>query len=101
MRWRLTGTPYGDQAICVPRQVFEALGGFPDIPVMEDLEFAARLRRFGSIRRIPLPAVSSARVWEQYGLMRPTLVNATGIAAYRLGVSPQRIAGWRQRIAAR
>ncbi len=101
MRWRLTGTPYGDQAICVPRQVFEALGGFPDIPVMEDLEFAARLKRFGRIERIPLPAVSSARVWEQYGLVRPTLVNATGIAAYRLGVSPQRIAEWRRRIAAR
>jgi len=81
--------------------VFEALGGFPDIPVMEDLEFAARLKRYGRLERIPLPAVSSARVWEQHGLVRPTLVNATGIAAYRLGVAPQRIAEWRQRIAAR
>ena len=68
---------------------------------MEDLEFAARLRRFGRIERIVCQPLSSARVWEQYGLVRPTLVNATGIAAYRLGVAPQRIARWRRRIAAR
>jgi len=100
-RWRLTGTPYGDQAVCVPRSVFEDLGGFPDVPVMEDLEFAERLKRCGRVARVPLPAVSSARAWEQHGLVRPTLVNAMGIAAYRMGVSPQRIAGWRRRIAAR
>ena len=100
-RWRLTRTPYGDQAICVSRSVWEALGGFPNIPVMEDLEFAYRLKRFGRISRVPLPAVTSARVWEQHGILRPTLVNAAGIAAYRLGVSPGRIAGWRERIASR
>jgi rSAM/selenodomain-associated transferase 2 len=101
LRWRLTGTPYGDQAICVPRHVFEALGGYPDLPVMEDLELASRLKRFGRVVRIPLPAVTSARSWDENGLVRPTLVNAVGIAAYRLGVSPRRIAAWRQRIAAR
>ncbi len=100
-RWRLTGTPYGDQAICVPHAVWEALGGFPDIPVMEDLEFARRLKRFGRIGRVALPAVTSARVWEQHGLALPTVVNAAGIAAYRAGVSPGRIAGWRRRISAR
>ena len=100
-RWRLTGTPYGDQAICLSRSVWEALGGFPDIPVMEDLEFAHRLKRFGRIGRVSLPAVTSARVWEQHGLVIPTVVNAIGIAAYRLGVSASSIAAWRQRIASR
>jgi len=101
VRWRLTGTPYGDQALCVPRHVFEALGGFPELPVMEDLEFARRLKRYGTLARIPLPAMTSARAWERHGLLRPTLVNAVGIAAYSLGVSPERIARWRDRIAAR
>ena len=68
LRWRLTRLPYGDQALCVPRHVFDALGGFPDIPAMEDYELALRLRRFGKIRRVALRAATSNRSWEKHGL---------------------------------
>jgi len=99
LRWRLSGIPFGDQAVCVPRYVFDALGGFPDLPVMEDLEFALRARRLGRIAHLSPSAVTSARAWDEHGLVLPTAINAAGILAYRAGVSPARIAQWRSRIA--
>lgn len=98
-RWRATGVPYGDQCLTIPRTIFDALGGFPEQPVMEDWELAMRLRALGDIARVPLPAVTSARVWERYGLLVPTLVNGATIALYRLGLPAERIAWLRRRIA--
>jgi len=98
-RWRLTRIPLGDQGLCVPKSVFESLGGFPALPVMEDLEFARRVRRLGKIAHLRASTLTSPRTWDEYGLLRPTAINAFGILAYRVGVSPQRIARWRERIA--
>lgn len=98
-RWRMTRVPYGDQCLGMRTATFRRLGGFADLPTMEDVEIAARLRRLGRIERIAMPAVTSARVWEEHGLVRPTLVNAIGIAAFRAGVDPERIATWRRLIA--
>ncbi len=98
-RWRLAGLPYGDQGLCVGRRTFEDLGGFPQQPTMEDYELGLRLRRLGSIERIPLPAVISARVWHDHGLVYTTALNLAVISAYRLGVSAEKLAGWRRRIA--
>lgn len=100
-RWRLTRLPYGDQAVCVRRSVFEALGGFPEMPTMEDYELGRRLKRYGEIGRIPRPALTSSRAWDDHGLLGSTAVNVATIAAYRLGVSPERLAHWRATIAPR
>jgi rSAM/selenodomain-associated transferase 2/rSAM/selenodomain-associated transferase 1 len=91
-RYAVFRLPYGDQAIFVRRRVFEDLGGFPELPVMEDYEFALRLRRLGRLGRAPGAACTSARVWHTRGLLRPTLIDVAIIAGYRLGVGAGRLA---------
>lgn len=102
-RWRarLGGLPWGDQALFMSRDVFRELGGFPEQPVMEDMELVHRLRRFGRVVTLPQRAITSARAWDEHGLLLPTAVNLAAIAAYRAGADPRRIAAWRSRIAAR
>ncbi len=88
--------PYGDQAIFMSAATFEAIGGFAQVPVMEDFDLIRRLRRRGRIAIAPVAVVTSARRWQQHGLWRTTLLNQCCIAAFRLGVDPSRIASWRQ-----
>ena len=96
-RWRavLTGHPYGDQGLFVSARTFRELGGFPEMPAMEDWEFVARLRRLGRVAVLHQRAITSARAWECNGLVRATLVNLAAVAAYRVSVDPARIARWR------
>ncbi|MEH2064394.1 MAG: TIGR04283 family arsenosugar biosynthesis glycosyltransferase [Nostoc sp.] len=86
--------PYGDQAIFVTKEVFEQIGSFPQLPIMEDFEFIRRLKRLGRIVIIPTPVVTSARRWLQKGVFKTTLLNQIVIIAYLLGVSPERIRSW-------
>jgi rSAM/selenodomain-associated transferase 2 len=92
LRSRLSRVPYGDQGIFVRKSVFERLGGFPDLPIMEDLEFSRRLKRAG--RTVLLPAVvrTAPRRWEREGVLRVTLRNRLFVLLYFLGVSPARLA---------
>jgi rSAM/selenodomain-associated transferase 2/rSAM/selenodomain-associated transferase 1 len=99
VRPSLGGPPWGDQAQFVSRDTFFELGGFPDLPVMEDWEFIHRLRRFGRVVTLPQRVITSARTWEEFGLIFPTALNIAVIGAYRMGVDPHRIARWRRRIA--
>ena len=93
LRSKLTRAPYGDQAIFLRQDCFQALGGFADIPLMEDLEFMTRLRRSGrKIRLLDAGAATSARRWEAEGLLRCTGRNLLLRALYHLGVSPRRLA---------
>lgn len=96
-RSRILQMPYGDQAIFLNAQVFQAIGGFPDLPIMEDFEFVRRLRRWGQIAIIPVPVITSARRWLRLGVWQTTLINQGAIIAYLLGVSPQQIARWYHR----
>ena len=89
--------PYGDQALFLKTSLFREMGGFPDIPIMEDLEFVRRLRKRGGIVIAPVPAVTSARRWLALGLWRTTLINQCALAAYYAGVSLPSIAGWYHR----
>ena len=94
MRSNATRVPYGDQAIFVRRSVFEALGGFRPMPVMEDLEFMTRLRRAGlPIRILAMPVRTSGRRQLREGLMRCTLRNLLLRLLYHLGVPPRALAG--------
>ncbi|MDA0577027.1 MAG: TIGR04283 family arsenosugar biosynthesis glycosyltransferase [Verrucomicrobia bacterium] len=94
MRARWRQLPYGDQAIFLRRRDFHELGGFRAMPLMEDYEFVLRLRRLGRIVIAPAPATISARRWQKHGALRTTLLNQGIIAAYHLGVSPERLATW-------
>jgi rSAM/selenodomain-associated transferase 2 len=94
LRARRWGVPYGDQGIFVRRATFDSLGGFPDVPIMEDLMFMRRLRRLARPALLDGPLHVSPRRWEHNGVVRQTLRNWSLLAALRLGVSPQRLANW-------
>lgn len=83
--------PYGDQAIFLTKQVFEQIGGFPELPIMEDFELIRRLRGIGRIKIVSTPVITSARRWLQKGIFQTTLINQVVIIAYLLGVSPAKI----------
>ncbi|MEH1817718.1 MAG: TIGR04283 family arsenosugar biosynthesis glycosyltransferase [Nostoc sp.] len=89
--------PYGDQAIFLTKEVFQQIGGFPELVIMEDFELMRRLKRIGRIVIIPTPVVTSARRWLQKGVFKTTLLNQIVITAYLLGVSPERIRRWYRR----
>jgi uncharacterized protein len=90
-RSRYLQVPYGDQGIFLRAALFGKLGGFPDLPIMEDYELIRRLRRKGKIVTASLPAVTSARRWRALGIWRTTLLNWALILAYLLGIPPLRL----------
>jgi rSAM/selenodomain-associated transferase 2 len=93
-RVRLTGMIYGDQGLFVKRQVFERIGGFPPLMLMEDLFFSKQLRRQGRIVVAPRCIFVSPRRWQQQGIVRPTLLNWTLTALAAAGVPPNRLAAF-------
>jgi rSAM/selenodomain-associated transferase 2 len=88
LRSRLGGIATGDQAIFVERALFEALGGWPPIPLMEDVELSARLRRIARPACLRERVRVSARRWEARGVARTVVEMWAWRAAYALGVSP-------------
>ncbi|WP_158520843.1 TIGR04283 family arsenosugar biosynthesis glycosyltransferase [Fuerstiella marisgermanici] len=92
LRVRLLKWGYGDQAIFVRKDVFQKLGGFPNLQLMEDLYFMKRLKRCGRIALLRSPLTVSARRWQDRGLVTQTLRNWTLITAAHLGISPDRLA---------
>lgn len=95
LRSRLTGIATGDQAMFVCRHAFAAVGGFPEQPLMEDIELSCRLRRaFGRPACLRTTVQTSSRRWEQRGIVRTILTMWTLRAAYALGVGAQRLAAW-------
>ena len=97
VHWRSTalGMPYGDQALFLTAEVFRRVGGFPELPIMEDLELTRRLKPLGRIRIAPEPVVTSARRWHEGGVWRTTLLNQLCLAGYLAGVPADRVAAWR------
>jgi uncharacterized protein len=96
-RSRSMEMPYGDQAIFVKTSLFHEIGGFPDVPVMEDVELIRRLRKKGRIAIADVPAVTSARRWMARGFCKTTLIHQAFLTAYFLGISPSRLTRWYDR----
>lgn len=94
LRSRLTGVSTGDQAIFASRRVFEALGGFPEVPLMEDVAFSAALRRAGRVACLRERVATSGRRWERDGVVRTVALMWALRLAYALGVPPARLARW-------
>lgn len=94
MNWRSkwTGIATGDQAIFVSRLLFERVGGFPDLPLMEDIALSKRLRCASSPVCLGPPVLTSARRWETHGVWRTITLMWWLRAAYFLGASPALLA---------
>ena len=91
LRSRVTKVATGDQAIFVRRKVFEEVGGFPDIPLMEDIAFCQMLRKNGRLACLKSRVVTSARRWETEGVWRTILKMWTLKLLFLAGISPFRL----------
>jgi len=89
LRSRLTGVSTGDQCQFVRRRVFEAMGGFPDQALMEDVEFSKRLKRLGKIACLRDKVMTSSRRWEQMGIGKTVMLMWKMRLLYWLGASPE------------
>ncbi len=94
LRERLTGLVYGDQGLLVRRELFEAVGGYPELPLMEDVEMVRRLRRSGGIERLGGPLATSSRTYRRFGRWRIWLRNGAAVSLYLAGVPPRRLLRW-------
>jgi rSAM/selenodomain-associated transferase 2 len=92
LRSRLTGVATGDQAIFVSRAAFEKVGGFPELPLMEDIALSRRLKRLCRPACITTPVVTSGRRWERNGVLRTILLMWRLRLAYYFGVEPALLA---------
>jgi rSAM/selenodomain-associated transferase 2 len=92
LRSRLTGIATGDQAMFMTRDAYLAAGGFPDIPLMEDIAVSKRLKQRGSPVCLAGPVITSGRRWEKHGVVRTVLLMWRLRLAYFLGVDPARLA---------
>ncbi|NUR05214.1 MAG: glycosyltransferase family 2 protein [Streptomyces sp.] len=82
---------FGDQAMFIRRTVFDALGGFPDLAVMEDLEMSRRLHRLGRLCVLPAVSTASSRRFTEHGTWRMIAFMQYLKVLYFLGVEPERI----------
>ncbi len=98
LRSRLLQLPYGDQAIFIRKQAFVDIGGYANLPIMEDFEFISRLKHQGKIAIAPAAVVTSARRWQKLGVFETTLVNQLIIIGYFLGISPHKLQNFYRRV---
>ena len=93
IRTRLTGIPYGDQAIFIKKDIFAGMNGYQEIPIMEDLELMRRIKKSGyKICIIPQRVSTSPRRWEKEGIIYCTLRNWALISLYLSGFKPEKLA---------
>ena len=90
--------PYGDQSIFLKATTFEQIGGFPNLPIMEDFEIMRYLKRRGKIVTLSASVLTSGRRWQKLGVVKTTLINQVVIVAYLLRVSPDLIVRWYRRV---
>lgn len=96
IRNAFTGTPYGDQAIFMRADLFRALGGYRELPIMEDVDLVRRARKAGArLEILKEHATSSPRRWEKDGLLGTTLTHHALRLLYIAGVAPGKLAGFR------
>jgi rSAM/selenodomain-associated transferase 2 len=97
VRGRLLALPYGDQGLFVRRTVLEALGGVPQVTIMEDLDLVHGMKQRGRLARLRLPVTTSARRYLERGVVRTFLRNVLAASAWALGIERSRVAAWYRR----
>jgi len=94
LRSKYWGLPYGDQGFFVRRDVFERMGGYRSLSLMEDVDFFRRLKREGKTVLLNASVLTSARRWQKHGIYLNSIRNGFFLCLYFLGVSPDRLAKW-------
>jgi len=94
LRVRLLTLPYGDQGLFVRRRTFADMGGYKDLPLLEDVDFIRRLASHGPVVEVPCAIATSPRRWKRDGWFRRSVRNLVIIGLYYSGVSPQTLARW-------
>jgi rSAM/selenodomain-associated transferase 2 len=94
LRTRFGQLPYGDQALFMPRQVFEALGGYDEVSFMEDVRMVQALRKRGRLTLLPQAVHTSGRRWQRDGVLYTTVRNTVLITLYFWGVPPEKLQRW-------
>lgn len=94
VRSRVAGLPYGDQALFIRRSLFESLGGYADVPFLEDIKLVREMRHHGNLALLPAAVQTSGRRWLEEGLVSTTLRNNAVMALYFCGVSPATLKRW-------
>ena len=89
LRSRMTGIATGDQGIFVRRKTFEALGGYPEWDIMEDLEFSRQLKRLGKGACLRARVKTSARRWQKHGIIKTILLMWGLRMCHFLGIPPE------------
>ncbi len=94
MNWRsrLSGIATGDQGIFVRHDIFTRLGGFPELPLMEDIAFSKLLKRIARPACLRAQVLTSGRRWEKHGVLRTIVLMWRLRASYFLGADPRRLA---------
>lgn len=87
-KFNLSLFTYGDQGLFIKKETFVSIGGFKDIPIMEDYEMVCRLKKMGSFVKLDYPIITSARRFQRYGVVRQQLLNVLLVGMYNVGVSP-------------
>lgn len=98
LRSRRLQLPYGDQALFVSKRMFDAIGGFPEMAIMEDFVFIRKIKKEGKIIILPERATTSARRWKNIGIVRTTLINQVIVCGHSLGIPSAILAGWYRRM---
>ena len=93
-RDRILGGFTGDQAIFVRKDVFNTLGGYPQMPLMEDLEFGRRMQHAGRVSRLRQRVTTSARRWEKHGVLKTVFLMGMLRTLYYLNFPPSRLQHW-------
>ena len=91
LRCAILGLPYGDQGLLIPRSLYDAVGGYPDIPLMEDVELAWRLGR-RRLKRLDGFAITDASKYRRDGWLRRSARNLFLLTAWGMGTSPKTLA---------
>lgn len=92
LRSRITHIATGDQGLIISKNLFEQIGGYPDIALMEDVQICKKLKQFSKPTITPDKIVTSSRRWEEHGIIKTTLLMWYLRLLYFVGVEPEKLA---------
>lgn len=88
-RFNSTLFTYGDQGLFVRKNIFQQVGGYTEIPIMEDIDMVQKIKRVVGFKKLNVPIITSARRFESVGIIKQQLINICLVLLYKCGVKPK------------